>query len=127
MDYKEILEEQKSELRQELSWWPNFLYHFTDVHNAANILHSGWIYSREKAKVQDVMKNDNASQAVIEATSDESKCYGRLYFRPLTPTQYHNEGYKPVEVRKSELNASCPVPIFFCFSAAVTLNYINQP
>lgn len=123
MDYKDILENQKNQLRSELKWWPNFLYHFTDVHNASSILNQGWIYSRERVEEQHIMANDNASNAVISATSEDSKCYGRLYFRPLTPTQFHNEGYKPIEVRKSDLNASCPVPVFFCLNANATLHY----
>lgn len=123
LGYKDILDRQRDKLRGELQWWPNFLYHFTDVQNASSILYSGWIYSREQAEAKKIMANDNASRAVIDATVVEHQCFGRLYFRPLTPTQYHNEGYKPIAVRKSDLNASCPVPIFFCMSAAATLNY----
>ena len=69
------------------------------------------------------MQNDNASNEVIQVTNNDNMCYGRLYFRPLTPTQFNNEGYKPIQVRNSEINASCPVPIFFCFNADATLNY----
>ena len=72
---------------------------------------------------QGIMLNDNASRAVMEATNFENTYYGRLYFRPLTPTQYHNEGYKPISARKSDINASCPVPVFFCLSSVATLNY----
>lgn len=123
MDYRDILEKQKENLRNDLKWWPDFLYHFTDVHNASRILNDGWIYSRQQATDKAVMANDNASRAVIEATDADSKCYGRLYFRPLTPTQYHNEGYKPIEARDSEINACCPVPIFLCLSAHATLGF----
>lgn len=123
MDYKDILDEQKNKLRRDLKWWPNFLYHFTDVHNASSILYKGWIYSREQAENQNIMSSDNASRAVIDATHIESKSYGRLYFRPCTPTQFHNEGYKPEAIRKSEINASCPVPIFFCLDASGILKY----
>ena len=45
-----------------------------------------------------------------------------MYFRPLTPTQYHNEGYKPMKIRNSTINANCPVPVFLCLSANATLN-----
>lgn len=123
MDYINVLDEQKQIMRPELQWWTNYLYHFTDVHNASNILYSGWIYSRDQATEMHVMMNDNASQAVIQATNMDHKCYGRLYFRPLTPTQFHNEGYKPVELRNSEMNACCPVPVFLCLNANATLNY----
>lgn len=123
MDYKTILDEEKIKLRSELKWWPNFVYHFTDVHNASQILQSGWIYSRSIMEDKDAAISENASMAVIEATIPENKTYGRLYFRPLTPTQYHNEGYKPVEIRDPKINACCPVPIFICFSAVETLNF----
>lgn len=123
MEYSDIIEEQKDRLRVELKWWPNFFYHFTDVHNVVNILHSGWIMSREKVTSTGMMVNDNASRAVLNATNQENKRYGRLYFRPLTPTQYHNEGYKPEGVKDSTLDASCPVPIFLCLNALATLRY----
>jgi hypothetical protein len=37
------------------------------------------------------------------------------YFRPRTPTQYNNEGFRPVGQR--ELNSHCPVPVFFLFNS----------
>lgn len=41
----------------------------------------------------------------------------RFYFRPLTPTQYYNEGYKHPALRYvSDKNANVPVPIFFLFN-----------
>ncbi len=123
MSYREILQIQKNQIPNERKWWPDFLYHFTDVHNASSILRDGWIRSREMALQQNIMQNDNASRAVIDATNAISKSYGRLYFRPMTPTQYHNEGYKPQAVRNVGVNANCPVPIFFCLDLEKTLNY----
>lgn len=58
-----------------------------------------------------VMQHDNANAGVI-AQSAESHTLVRFYFRPLTPTQYINEGIKPVALRGS---AHCPVPVFFFF------------
>ena len=110
-------------MRVGTKWWSDYFFHFTDVHNASRILCAEWIYSRQQATEKAIMVNDNASRAVIEATEGESKIYGRLYFRPLTPTQYHNEGYKPLEVRNSDINACCPVPIFLCLDANATLHY----
>lgn len=121
MNYKEILDTFKKSLPKERQWWPDFFYHFTDVHNAANIIESGWIYSRADAKARQVMVNDNASRMVIDMTDDEKKTHGRLYFRPLTPTQYHNEGYKPESVRNKDINANCPVPVFFLLSVEKTM------
>lgn len=125
MDYVSILNNYKRNLPKERQWWPDYFYHFTDIHNAVGIIESGWIYSRRQAQVKDIMVNDNASRVVIDMTGDDKKTYGRLYFRPLTPTQYHNEGYKPKSVRKSEINASCPVPVFFLLSVEKTMGLDN--
>lgn len=125
MGYVDILNDYKGDLPKERQWWPDYFYHFTDVHNAVSIIESGWIYSRTQAQAKDIMVNDNASRVVIDMTGDEKKTYGRLYFRPLTPTQYHNEGYKPESVRKSEINASCPVPVFFLLSVGKTMRLDN--
>ena len=116
MGYKDILDRFRMSLPKECQWWPNFFYHFTDVHNAASIIESGWIYSRARVDEENIMVNDNASRVVIEATHFDNTMYGRLYFRPMTPTQYHNEGFKPEGVRKQDMNASCPIPIFFLLS-----------
>ena len=29
-------------MANEIKWWPEFLYHFTDVHNVAQILYDGY-------------------------------------------------------------------------------------
>lgn len=123
MEYKDIILLQKQKLNENIQWWTSFFYHFTDVHNAVNILKKGWIMSRKYVSDNGIMENDNASKAVIQATNTKSKNYGRLYFRPLTPTQYHNEGFKPHETRDVEIDASCPVPIFLCLSSLATLQY----
>lgn len=117
MTFSSIISEQVKKLDVNRNWWPKFFFHFTDVHNAARILYDGYIYSRSEAQRRSVMSSDNASTFVIDATRPESKTYGRLYFRPKTPTQYNNEGYKPQTVRNAEINANCPVPVFFLMDA----------
>lgn len=121
MDYIKVLEQHKKLMTKGNEWWLDFFYHFTDVHNAVGIIESGWIYSRNKAEAENLMVNDNASRVVIGMTGSNKKIYGRLYFRPLTPTQYHNEGYKPPGTRNREIDASCPVPIFFLLSVEKTM------
>ena len=121
MEYYEVIEQQKKKLHTAIQWWPEYFYHFTDVRNALGIIDKEWIYDRNTAVEQHLMESDNASSSVIEATLSSTKHYGRLYFRPLTPTQYHNEGYKPAHVRRYEINANCPMPIFFCLDAERTL------
>jgi hypothetical protein len=96
-------------------WWPDFLFHFTDIQNAVSVLKQGTLFSRNKAKELGLMATDNASPSVMAGTGDKWKNYVRLYFRPRTPTQYQNEGFRPLGQRK--LGAHCPVPIVFLFDA----------
>ena len=77
------------------SWWPNFIFHYSDVTNITSILNSGILYSREQASQKGLMTNDNASDAVIGGTNESLKKYVRFYFGAKTPTQFQNEGIKP--------------------------------
>ena len=92
MTYAEIIQNNCEKVNP--SWWPKFAYHYTDVTNAVSILSSGKLYSRVKAGAKGVMENDNASRQVIDMTETRATSYVRFYFRPLTPTQYHNEGVR---------------------------------
>ena len=114
MNYKEIIT--KNEEFASVRWWPHYAYHYTDVQNAVSILESGILYSRIRAEELNVMRNDNASRQVINMTLSDTLSYVRFYFRPLTPTQYHNEGYKHRDLRyDGDPNANVPVPVFFFF------------
>jgi hypothetical protein len=103
-----------------LGWWPKYVYHFTDVTNAASIIEQGGLYSRAYCLRTNLMATDNASHEVIQKTKQDHLEYVRLYFRPRTPTQYNNEGLRPINQRK--LGSHCPVPIFFCFNALEVLS-----
>jgi len=96
-----------------VNWWPKYIYHYTDISNAVSILKNGKIFSRNKAI--NLMANDNAGTEIIHQTGVEIKDYVRFYFRPKTPTQYHNEGFVPSNMRYQ--NSNVPVPIFFAFEA----------
>ena len=114
MSYKDIIS--RNEEYASARWWPHYAYHYTDVRNAVSILESGMLYSRLRAKEYDVMLNDNASRQVIDMTAPETASFVRFYFRPLTPTQYHNEGFKHRDIRyDGDPNANVPVPVFFFF------------
>lgn len=95
------------------NWWSNFIFHYSNVDNICSILNSGTLYSRKKANELKVMLNDNANDDVISKTTEHHTKYARFYFGAKTPTQYSNEGIKPI----SEIinNAHCPVPIFLLF------------
>ena len=121
MNYRDIIKEQMKLLPNSRIWWPKYFYHFTDIRNALEIIDKGWIYARHKATESKLMHSDNASPSVILVSSSKIKDYARLYFRPKTPTQYHNEGYKPEEIRQSDINANCPVPVFFFLDAEKVL------
>lgn len=115
MDYSDIIRENCIK-HSPVSWWPKFAFHYTDVRNAANILSSGYLYSRISAASHGLMQNDNASRQVIDMTDNNVTSMVRFYFRPLTPTQYYNEGYKHPALRYDhDENANVPVPIFLLF------------
>ena len=115
MDYVSIIRE-NCEKHSPVSWWPRFAFHYTDVTNAVSILSSGYLYSRADASHLRIMRNDNASQQVIDMTNSGVVSKVRFYFRPLTPTQYYNEGYKHPALRyDQDENANVPVPIFLLF------------
>lgn len=97
------------------SWWPNYIYHTTDLHNVVSILEDGLIYSRARATVLNSLKVDIADDSVIEGTRDEFKEFVRFYFRPKTPTLFINEGVRPRE--RISNNAHCPVPVTLMFNA----------
>ena len=121
MDYKDIIADASDKLYGNNKWWPKCFFHFTDVHNAVGILIDGKILSRRDALAHGRMLSDNASNRVISNTDEETLKFARLYFRPRTPTQFHNEGYKPKLVRDQEINASCPVPVFILLDSAKVL------
>ena len=115
MEYIDIIRENCAK-HSPVNWWPKFAFHCTDVTNAVSILRSGFIYSRADASHLGVMKNDNASRQVIDMTNPDVVSKVRFYFRPLTPTQYYNEGYKHPALRyDGDENANIPVPIFLLF------------
>lgn len=115
MTYKDIIRD-NCDNHSSVSWWPRFAFHYTDVTNAVNILDSGFLYSRADASHLKVMRNDNASRQVIDMTNSGVVSKVRFYFRPLTPTQYYNEGYKHPALRYDrDENANVPVPIFLLF------------
>lgn len=126
-DSKEILDflEQMAERLKETpkGSWPYFLFHFTDLVNAANILNMGFLYSRNKIEKSLEHHRDIASQSIIKSTKSWVKDCVRLYFRPKTPTQYQNEGIRPLD--KIKLEAHCPVPIIFIFDSREILTSQN--
>ena len=94
-------------------WWTKYIFHFTAVENAVKILKSGSLLSRKQVRITDSNFVDSASPEVIGQTDEKWIDYVRFYFRPRTPTLYHNEGFRPEA--SQNLNAHCPIPIYFLF------------
>lgn len=103
-------------------YWASNIFHFTDMINAVSILSKKTILSRKLATESHQMYNDNASKDVISHTDERVYDYVRFYFRPLTPTQYINEGFKP----GSPKDQHCPSPIFFLFDLKILSQYKNS-
>ena len=101
-------------------WWPDYLFHFTDIQNAVSILKTGALFSRLEAQKRNLMDTDNASQEILGSTDNEWKDYVRLYFRPRTPTQFRNEGFRPQAQRWR--GSHCPVPVYFLFDSKSVLS-----
>ena len=121
MTYEEIIVQNCQ--NSQIHWWPKFAYHYTDIRNAVSILKSGLLYSRYDATRLGLMKTDNASSQVIDNTESNVTKSVRFFFRPMTPTQYHNEGYKHPQLRlERDRYGNCPVPVFFVFDLATLLN-----
>ncbi len=100
--------------------WPQWLFHTTDIDNAVSILANGNLLSRSKAQLDGVLRTDIASGQIVDQTRDEYRSCARLYFRPRTPTQYQNEGFRPRH-QQSSLKAHSPVPIVFIFDSLSVL------
>ena len=105
-------------------WWPDYVFHCTDIENAVSILKNGALFSRVGAQKLGLMRSDNASQEILGGTDVEWKDYVRLYFRPRTPTQANNEGFRPQAHQWH--GAHCPMPICFLFDSRSVLSRIDS-
>jgi len=113
--------------RSERHTWPLFVYHYTDITNAVQILRDGRLYSRRQIETTGRSIVDCASSAVLAGTDDRVKDCVRFYFRPKTPTQYYAEGiHSKITLRQSSFpDAHRPVPVFFLFNSAAVLTRQN--
>lgn len=102
------------------SWWPDHVFHVTDILNAVQILREGALLSRTEALARELMETDNASPQIISQTEDRWKDYVRLYLRPRTPTHYQSEGFRPADLRSYD--AHCPVPVCLLFDSYSVLS-----
>ena len=101
-------------------WWPVCLFHCTDITNVVSILNDGELDSRSRITSAGQLPVDIASPQVIASTDPQRQDYVRLYFRPKTPTQFHNEGFRPIGRRA--WGSHCPVPVYLLFDALAVLS-----
>jgi hypothetical protein len=109
--------------RSERRVWPQFVFHYTDIRNAAEVLKRGYLYSRKYVEDHNMLPVSSGSPDVLANTKAIYRDYVRLYFRPKTPTQYYMEGIRSrTALEKSRYpKAHCPVPVFFLLDAAKIL------
>ena len=106
------------------SWWPDYLFHCTDIQNIVSVLKTGELLSRVQANKTGQLQIDIAAPDIIEQTNAAWQDYVRLYFRPRTPTQFRNEGFRPMKQR--EYNSHCPVPVYLLFNAHEVLSQADS-
>ena len=107
-------------LDQARQWWPVYLFHCTDILNVVSILRDGEIASRSRITGAGQLALDIASPQVIASTDPQWRNCVRLYFRPRTPTQFRNEGFRPIG--QWQWNSHCPVPVYLMFDAFSVLS-----
>lgn len=110
-----------------------FIFHFTHLFNAIDIIKSRKILSRNKAEG----KFSNAAGNLV-ARRDTAHNFARFYYRPQTPTQFYNEclgwdNHLFTDYGKSYYNQAyrlglpkCPMPIFFKFDLKEVLMKITN-
>lgn len=131
-----------------------YIYHFTHLYNAIDVIKTKKILSRNRAQELGLLRFDSAGSVVLR--SSLAHPYARFYFRPCTPTQYYNEalgadsklgemGYgRPhydewsgekifPRVWKSKYPKAlslglpkCPIPVFFRFEIEEVLSSIPE-
>lgn len=105
------------------SWWPGFVFHFTSITNALNVLKLDRLFSRTQMQARGIQFWDGASSELIDRASQKHQNCVRLFFRPRTPTQHNNEGIRiPGDIQR---NAHIPVPVFLLFDSIGILTRSN--
>ena len=107
--------------------WPRFLFHYTDISNAVNILEQGKLLSRKLAEATNQLATSSGSGGILQNTDDAVLNSVRFYFRPKTPTQFHAEGIRSKPILSSSYfpDAHCPVPVFLLFDSIEILSRID--
>lgn len=108
-------------LKEQNSHWAGYIYHFTLLDNAINILRVKKILSRTKAAK--IGFYDSASPQVVSSNNVPHK-YTRFYLRPQTPYQYYSQDMgKDKNSKENTFNhfvslgrPKCPITVIFKFN-----------
>lgn len=104
---------------KEYKYGKPFVYHFTHMFNAIEVIKSRKILSRDRANELGLLKYDAAGSVVNR--SSKAHPYARFYYRTGTQTQFYNECLGKQRgndyYSKAESNGlpMCPMPVFFKF------------
>lgn len=110
-----------------------FIYHFTHLFNALDIIKERKILSRNKAHG----KFADAAGNLVERRGTAHN-YARFYFRPKTPTQFYNEclgwdnslttkwGKSYYSYARMLGLPKCPIPVFFKFDLKEVLMKMHE-
>ena len=110
-----------------------YVYHFTHLFNAVEIIKNRKILSRNKAEG----KFANAAANIIDRRSTAHN-YARFYYRPQTPTQFYNECLGWDSMLQTEWGKSyypqalnmglpkCPMPVFFKFDLSEVFSQMSD-
>jgi hypothetical protein len=103
-------------LKERQSNWAGYIYHFTHLTNAVEIIKNQKILSRNRA-----IGFADAAGTVVGRRHTAHQ-FARFYFRPQTPTQFYNEclgldiNHKYFERALRLGLPKCPIPVFFRFN-----------
>ena len=98
-------------------FWSSWLFRSDHVENVAAILNSGHLLSRLEAERRGLIRVDSGSPYYVGQLSGRHRDLVRLYFRPRTPTQYVNEGFRPRD--RIDWDAHMPVPVYLLFPVSL--------
>ena len=103
-----------------------FVYHFTHLFNAVEVIKTRKILSRNRANELGLLKYDAAGSVVHR--SAKAHPYARFYYRTGTQTQFYNECLGKDRYMRYFSNAEsnglpmCPMPVFFKFNLQEVLS-----
>lgn len=104
---------------KDYSWGKPYIYHFTHLFNAIEVIKTRKILSRNRAVELGLLKYDAAGSVVHR--SSKAHPYARFYYRTGTQTQFYNEclgkqyNTKYYERARGNGLPMCPMPVFFKF------------